>query len=313
MTAIVLQGDARSLPLADGSADLIVTSPPYFGQRSYSDSGEPVAGQIGNEGAPGEYIAALLTCTREWARVLKPGGSMFVNLSDKYTGSGGDGNSGLLSPKYKGNRTAAPPSRGKRYGYPPKTLLGLPWRYAISCVDELGLILRADVIWEKTNARPENALDRVSLTHEYVFHLVRQPSYFASMDEVRDAGAGRSRNPLGKIPGSVWRIATRPLEMPPDASENHFAAFPVDLPRSVILGWSPPGGVVVDPFGGTGTTSLVADVLGRIGISVDLSADYCHLARRRIADPIERARALDVPKPPLVPRGQASLFDGEAA
>ena len=67
--------------------------------------------------------------------------------------------------------------------------------------------------------------------------------------------------------------------------------------------------VVVDPFGGTGTTALVASMLGRTGVSVDLSADYCRLARWRTTDPAERAKALQVPKPPPVPDGQGSLFD----
>src|SRR5215468_9123952 len=94
MTAIVLQGDARNLPLPDASVDLVVTSPPYFGLRSYTDGGEHYAGQIGSEATPGEWVAALLECTREWVRVLKAEGSLFVNLGDKYS-TGNSGQSGL--------------------------------------------------------------------------------------------------------------------------------------------------------------------------------------------------------------------------
>ena len=84
MSVVLVRGDARELPLPDESVDLVVTSPPYFGQRDYRDNGQSMAGQIGSEETPREYIAALLDCTREWMRVLKPTGSLFVNLGDKY-------------------------------------------------------------------------------------------------------------------------------------------------------------------------------------------------------------------------------------
>src|SRR6516164_3435564 len=89
MTAYILRGDARRLPLPDGCVDLIVTSPPYYGLRAYTDAGEVYGGQIGSEATPAEYVTALVECTREWVRVLKPSGSLFVNLGDKYAGSDG--------------------------------------------------------------------------------------------------------------------------------------------------------------------------------------------------------------------------------
>jgi DNA modification methylase len=454
VTAVILRGDAASLPLPDASVDLIVTSPPYFGLRSYTDGGAHYAGQIGSEATPREFTEALLDCTREWVRVLKPSGSIFVNLGDKYSGSGEDGNSGLLTPKFKGNTDAAPPSRGKRWGAAPKSLLGLPWRYALGCVDQtlphvreqfldellsdvldgitaheraremlaefdaspksrgLGLILRAEIVWAKPNGLPESVTDRVRRAHEQVFHFTKQPRYFAAVDEVREAHGpqkpytrptpnkgdvraggdenraahlthdgwiARQYNPLGKLPGSVWEIPSQPLTVPAHLGVDHFAAFPMELPRRVILGWSPAGiclrcgegrrpvrssvkvtsrpgyrigrsgdpvmdhrgnqdiegragdydiriagyacacpdasaptrpAVVLDPFGGTGTTALVAAVHGRTGISVDRSADYCRLAVWRTSDPAERAKAMCVPKPPPVIDGQVSLFDG---
>src|SRR5215831_9694186 len=87
VSAAILRGDARRLPLPDASVDLIVTSPPYFGLRSYTDGGQHYAGQIGSEATPGEWVAALVECTAEWVRVLKPEGSLFVNLGDKYSGN----------------------------------------------------------------------------------------------------------------------------------------------------------------------------------------------------------------------------------
>ncbi len=335
MTVTLIRGDARNLALADASVDLIVTSPPYFALRSYTDGGEHYAGQIGSEATPAEFVAALIECTREWMRVLKPTGSLWLNLGDKYsTGSSGQSGMAKLGEQYRGGgHSEAKAKRGSARvpGMQPKSLIGLPWRYALACIDELGLILRAEVIWNKPNGLPESVTDRVRRSHEQWFHFVKQPRYFSAVDEIREeftatarkSGAnalagqqtirlrGQSdpdeRNPLGKLPGSVWEIASQPLTVPKDLGVDHFAAFPMEWPRRIILGWSPPEGIVLDPFGGTGTTALVASALGRHGISVDMSADYCRLAQWRTADPrqIERAKrgAKMKPKPePPQPR-----------
>jgi DNA modification methylase len=317
----IIHGNALDLPIEDCSVDLIVTSPPYFGLRSYQDGGKHYDGQIGDEPTPGEFVDALIAATREMVRVLKPSGSIWVNLGDKY-------------------------------GIPPKSLIGVPWRYAIRCIDDLGLILRAEVIWSKPNGLPESVTDRVRRSHETWFHFATQPRYFSNMDEVRephirpktaeqmarDCSTPRSSavhsgnlgvargslrsdnpdtftgsNPLGKLPSSVWMIPTQPLQVPEYFGIDHFAAFPMEWPRRIIKGWCPPDGRVLDPFGGTGTTALVAHALGRHGISVDLSSDYCRLARWRTSDPAELARALEVEKPPKQVDGQAELFGGDAA
>lgn len=382
----ILHGDAADLHLPDASVDLIVTSPPYFGLRSYKDGGEHYDGQVGDEATPAEFVAALLRCTREWMRVLKPEGSIWVNLGDKYAGS---------------------------VAVRSKSLLGIPWRYALACIDDLGLILRAEVIWSKPNGLPESVTDRVRRSHEQWFHFTLQPRYFSAVDHIREAHAevslkramphranvGRAHegtheiamtkacNPLGKLPGSVWEIATQPLRVPDDLGIDHFAAFPMEWPRRIIQGWSPSGvcvacsegrrplversrqanlvsgrtdlhrgpgsqannptapkagvwvngapptdvtitgevcacleptaattpAVVLDPFGGTGTTALVAYMLGRHGISNDLSRDYCRLAKWRTTDPAERARAIHQPKPEPLPEGQLALIEGATA
>ena len=305
--------------------------------------------------------------------------------------------------------TAKRQRRPAATGAPTKSLLGLPWRYALGCIDQLGLILRAEIVWAKPNGLPESVTDRVRRSHEQVFHFTRLPRYFAAVDEIREAHTGpafkgragvnaadwepdtqawrsggkgfvmkdREYNPLGKLPGSVWTIPSAPLTVPPHLGVDHFAAFPPALVRPIVLGWSPagictrcgegrrpvvdkryedvPGGsaqalgncrkweqggvrgalpgraasvatitgyacacphpdaptrpaTVLDPFGGTGTTALVASVYGRHAITVDMSADYCRLAQWRTRDPAERARAMDVPKPPPVPEGQDVLF-----
>lgn len=415
MSAVVIRGDAAHLPLPDRSVDLICTSPPYFGLRSYTDGGTHYEGQIGAEYTPQEYVAALLDCTREWMRVLKPGGSIFVNLGDKYsTYTGANWGNGRSLDGFRGQRkvpNGGPVSAPSVYGIPYKSLMMLPQRYAIGCIDNLGLTLRAEIIWDKPNGMPESATDRVRRSHEQVFHFVKEPRrYFSGVDEIREPHAewtskayeyerrGYARrvnadradeggfkkapeiNALGKLPGSVWEITPVPLKVPDWLDVDHFAAYPPELCRRIILGWSPSGictecgdgrrpvassvrtldgqsrddlpawadpgaprrtpnggighrryatdrrltgyactcpspvaptrpAVVADPFGGTGTTALVADALGRAGITVDRSADYCRLARWRTTDPGERARALGVPKPPPVPENQGSLFD----
>jgi len=341
MTVEIIQADARRLPLADDSVDLIVTSPPYFGLRSYTDAGEHYDGQIGAEATPAAYVDELIECTREWLRVLKPAGSLWVNLGDSYySGKGSPGRTTVDA------KSIARTDRRERrspldYGlpYPRKTLLGIPWRYALRCLDDLGLTLRAEVIWSKPNALPESVTDRVRRSHEQWFHLVQQPKYYSAVDEIREEHQAPTRapgrncfggrnsnlprtatgewdavNPLGKIPGSVWEIATQPLKTPSALGVDHHAAFPLEWPRRIIAAWAPAGGVVLDPFGGTGTTALAADVSGRTGISVDMSADYCRVAAWRTADPAERARAMGVPKPNPELEGQLSLLDNlEAA
>ena len=398
MSVDIIRGDALDLPLADGSVDLVVTSPPYFGLRSYQDGGEHYDGQIGDEATAAEFIDALIAATAEMVRVLKPEGSIWVNLGDKYNANGPVKMSNQKAGEFNGARRQPVAEH-----IPMKSLIGVPWRYAIRCIDDLGLILRAEVIWSKPNGLPESVTDRVRRSHETWFHFTLQPRYFSGVDEIREAhvtvapgtpstgGRGYEphmtgfmngvAHPLGKLPGSVWTIPTQPLIVPEHLGIDHFAAFPMEWPRRIIRGWSPSGicvacgqgrrpvtdvdepnrrdfaagqhrrrgtlisggvgtenlgipagernrritgyacacdeptadttpAIVLDPFGGTGTTALVASVLGRHGISVDMSADYCRLAGWRTSDPGERARAAEMPKPKpvIVPDGQEVLW-----
>ena len=402
-SARIVRGNALALPLDDSTVDLIVTSPPYFGLRSYQDGGEHYAGQIGSEATPAEFVDALIAATAEMVRVVKPSGSIWVNLGDKYAGgrSGPQGVTGQRSDRAQAvtyGTNAQTFTTDVRH----KSLIGIPWRYAIRCIDDLGLILRANVIWSKPNGLPESVTDRVRRSHEDWFHFTLNPRYYSAVDEIREAhqhphiahtGPRSSRgevdgnaqhlrmglSPLGKLPGSVWTIPTQPLTVPAHLGVDHFAAFPMEWPRRIIQGWSPRGicvecgegrrpvtltdlgtkeretpaytlhgvkgsgrhgqgsstlgsrgssatitgeacacpeptaptrpGTVLDPFGGTGTTALVAKVLGRHGISVDMSADYCRLATWRTTDPDQIARAMRVDKPARQVDGQADLFD----
>jgi len=321
---------------------------PYFGLRSYQDGGKHYDGQIGAEATPAEFVDALIAATREMVRVVKPSGSIWVNLGDKYAAGSTPGPQSASTTMTGGAHKGVSNITKRTLGtdcVKQKSLLGIPWRYAIRCIDELGLILRAEVIWSKPNGMPESVTDRVRRSHEQWFHFTRQPRYYSAVDEIRephvatqtgrdttawrpgpnypnrgthvgvrheDGGrvADFALSPLGKLPGSVWQVATEPLRVPESLGVDHFAAFPTEWPRRIIQGWSPIGATVLDPFGGTGTTALCADVLGRHGISVDMSADYCRLAQWRTADPKQRAHAARVAQPPAVPDGQLDLFCG---
>ncbi len=263
MTGLV-QADAVELPVADDTVDLVITSPPYFALRSYQDDGEHYDGQIGSEATPAEFLDALWAVTAECVRVLKPSGSLWVNLGDKYSSS----NSG--QSRLDARTDAAKVRSGSVAGFRPKSLLGLPWRYAIGCIDDLGLILRAEVVWSKPNGLPESIKDRVRRSHEQWFHFTLEPRYFSAIDEIREpyspetladyesrarAGTGwslaperqihnsidnnRAANSLGKLPGSVWSIPSEPLQVPDELGVDHFAAFPQEWPRRLILGWCP--------------------------------------------------------------------------
>jgi len=290
----LVQGSARSLPIGDGAADLIITSPPYWKKREYEDDGGAIPDQIGQESTPEEYLSSLLDCTAEMSRVLKPTGSLWVNLGDSYAGDGVE-------------------------GVPAKSLLGLPWRYAIGCIDRLGLTLRSEVVWLKPTGLPSSVTDRVRRNHEQWFHFAKDSPYYADLDGIRepyattpDEWAGKNRttvteavvqnssahgtlralvdgeptparqNPKGKIPGSVWTIPSEQIRPPEHLRVQHFAAFPSEWPRRLISAWCPPDGLVVDPFAGTGTTLMVARALDRRAIGVELSADYLRLAEWRI-------------------------------
>ncbi len=402
VSVTILRANALALPLADESVDLVVTSPPYFGLRSYQDGGEHYEGQIGDEPTPAEFVDALIAVTAECMRVLKPSGSLWVNLGDKYAGSAGSSGysdkstlAGFTNPNTKGRQMSDHGARKIETDVRAKSLIGIPWRYALRCIDDLGLILRAEVIWSKPNGLPESVTDRVRRSHETWFHFTLSPRYYSAVDAIREEHVTRDAvtrvrtsdydgpmsgamngagNPLGKLPGSVWTIPTQPLRVPDHLGIDHFAAFPMEWPRRLILGWSPrevctacgegrrpvvaksydtqgrttngpqsterrfesigfgvravasttitgyacacpdvsapaTPGVVLDPFGGTGTTALVADVLGRDAITVDLSADYCRLAQWRTSDPKQRAKAARVEAAPEVPDGQADLFE----
>jgi DNA modification methylase len=180
MTVRILTGDARDVlkTLADGSVQCVVTSPPYYGLRNYQ-----VAGQIGLEATPDEYVAQMVSLFREVRRVLRDDGCVFLNLGDSYA-SGGNG-AGPPGSKQITNPGANLPPKKAPFGYKPKDLLMIPAQVALALRAD-GWFLRSDIIWAKPNPMPESCTDRPTSAHEHVFLLTKRARYFYDSDAIRE-------------------------------------------------------------------------------------------------------------------------------
>jgi DNA modification methylase len=181
----ILLGDCRAvLPTLDaGSVRCVVTSPPYFGLRNYG-----VAGQLGLEKTPEEYVAVMVTVFREVRRVLADDGTLWLNLGDSYARTPGKGVKFSSGPKtYLVNRQADEENRGPDVppGLKPKDLLGIPWRVAFALQAD-GWFLRSDIIWAKSNPMPESVTDRPTKSHEYVFLLSKRERYYYDKEAIAE-------------------------------------------------------------------------------------------------------------------------------
>jgi len=301
----LIGADARRIPLSDGSVQCVVTSPPYFGLRKYDGGqdgiwgGDPdckhqwgeekkikqapqrdhakrgFAQTRGNEaarkgmafdasqgclcsmcgawkGAYGFeptvelYVAHTIEIMREIRRVLRNDGLLFWNVGDTYRG---------------------------------KNLAAVPQRVAITAIDD-GWILRDNIIWAKPNPMPESVKDRMTRSHESVLMLAKSEHYYWNTEACRepatskDAGADGKRNMR-----NVWTIPLQPFR------GAHFAPFPEELARRCISLASREGDLILDPFGGSGTTGKVAMELGRRSVLLDVNytgeGGYERVARER--------------------------------
>ena len=260
-------GDAERIlqNLPSESAQVCVTSPPYWGLRDYGLERDV---QIGAEEQLDDYVTRLVAVFQQVRRVLKDDGSLWLNLGDSYT----SGNRGWRAPDKKN------PARTMDYrpptpdGLKPKDLIGVPWRVAFALQAD-GWYLRSDIIWHKPNCQPESVRDRPTQSHEYLFLLTKSERYYYDADSVleqsKDGRALRNRR-------TVWSIPTEPFP------EAHFATFPPSLVAPCILAGSRRGDTVLDPFFGAGTAGLVAAQHGRSCIGIDVSADYVNLAFGRM-------------------------------
>lgn len=300
-------GDAlqilKSFP--DNAIDCSVTSPPYFGLRDYG-----VYGQIGLEHSPEEYINRLLDIFSEVYRVLKPEGTLWLNIGDSYAGR----YLNFSTDKIK-----------------PKDLIGIPWMLAFA-LRERGWYLRQDIIWAKPNPMPESVKDRCTKSHEYIFLLSKRSNYYFDGDAINepiaDSTAIRMKQNIAqqhgsdRVPGKtngtmkavinsryggkkytehpdifnrtksgkiyvakpmrnrrdVWNISTKPYK------GAHFSTFPIELITPCIKAGCPKGGIVLDPFMGSGTTGCACKELRRNYIGIDINEQYCGMAEDRIAN-----------------------------
>jgi DNA modification methylase len=337
---VLIRGDARYVPLRDACIDCVVTSPPYFGLRDYGYNE-----QIGLERTPELYVQTLVAVFDDIRRVLKPQGTLWLNIGDSYAASGRGGGGGSFQNNAMGREISE--KNGFRMpapGYKMKDIIGVPWKLAFALRDA-GWYLRSDIIWSKPNPMPESVTDRPTKAHEYLFLLAKSERYYYDADAIAEpvsaamltemeqgydglglkdyeaagvqnpssvkariianarrkadaANNGRNQqatNPESERRGqvgtfnnnprlrpnltrnrrSVWTVNTMPY------SGAHFATMPEKLVEPCILAGCPIGGLVLDPFVGSGTVVAVAQRLGRRGVGVDLS--YQDLARERTA------------------------------
>jgi site-specific DNA-methyltransferase (adenine-specific) len=262
---LVFHTDARQaaawLAGAGLKVDCIVTSPPFYGQRDYG-----VAGQLGLEADPQQYIDQLVRTFNAYLPVLKKTASLWVNLGDTYWSGRGAHKSS--EGKQAARRFGLRPQDRRRPGpwTRPKQLLLIPHRFAIAMQD-CGWIVRNDNVWVKPNPIPDQVRDRCSMSHEYVFHFVRERFYYFLREDV----GRRGRHGTVLPPADTW-------EVPPSRGGNgHKASFSEELVAIPILATCPPCGVALDPFVGSGTTCAFALKHGRRAVGVDLKKAYCAL------------------------------------
>ena len=302
MSVRILTGDCRDVlkTLPDESVHCCVTSPPYFGLRDYG-----VNGQIGLEYTPTAFVSEMVDVFREVRRVLRSDGTLWLNLGDSYAAGGMGAGSGKQLTN-RGTSAGGHMNKPRRApdGLKPKDLVGVPWRVAFALQAD-GWYLRSDIIWHKPNPMPESVTDRPTSAHEHVFLFAKSERYFFDADAVKepDVAGHKSGNGYARVdtknvgvrlsyggrgqeeqwqPGggrnirNVWTVATQPF------SEAHFATFPPALIEPCVKAGCPVGGTILDPFGGAGTSGLVADRLGRNTILIEINPEYTAMARRRI-------------------------------
>jgi len=310
---IIEFGDCRETMrrwASDGiKAQTCVTSPPYYGLRDYGQDG-----QIGLEETPEEYIAAMVEVFRCVRDVLADDGTVWLNIGDSYN-SPGPSNHGKSKLVHRGTgaQTWKQPATKKIDGLKTKDLIGIPWMLAFALRAD-GWYLRQDIIWHKPNPMPESVQDRCTKAHEYIFLLSKSQKYYFDSEAIREKGemtaedsAGSTQRDTRETHGvgggnsginkakqklaeelatlgystrnkrSVWTVPTKPFK------GAHFATFPQELIEPCILAGVPVGGIVLDPFMGSGTTAQVAQNLGRQYIGCELNTDYKPLQDKRVA------------------------------
>lgn len=267
---LIFCGDVREVLgwLRDAGVyvDCVVTSPPFYGQRDYG-----VAGQIGLEQTPYEFITKLVDVFNDVREVMHTTGSLWVNLGDTYWNGRGEHRG--KDAKQDARRFGLRPQdrRGDGKLCKNKQLLLLPHRLAIALQDE-DWIVRNDNVWIKPNPIPDQVADRSCMSHEYVFHFVMQRFYYYN----RVAVGRKTTRGTYMPPADTWEV---PLSK---GGTAHKASFSQELIRIPILATTPPRGIVLDPFGGSGTSLLFAKAHGFRSIGIDIKKEYCEVMRQSV-------------------------------
>lgn len=258
----IYNGDCRDVLrlIPERSVNCVVTSPPYFWQRDYGE-----ANQIGHEATIDGYVEAIVECFDGVARVLRDDGVVFLNLGDTYySAKGKPHGTDKKSNGREWSRSKLRAVDGPGLGLPRKSLIGIPWRVALA-MQKAGWTLRSDVVWKRPGALPEpTAHDRPRLTHEHVFIFSKGPKYWFDRSGV-----------VGEE--DIWQITPRS-----DTPGAHFAPFPSALVEKCLRCGCPPGGTVLDPFVGSGTSASVALKTNRNAIGIELKTQYCEFAVDRL-------------------------------
>lgn len=256
--------------IPDDVFDVVVTSPPYWGQRG--------DGGLGSEKDPREYVQHLVSILHEVLRCLKPTGTLWLNIGDSYNtpinwrpidwsystlGKDRNGHAAdnLIYRKDRGRRR---PFIDKNVGFLKYgNLLALPYRIVLGLSD-LGWLFRGEVVWMKSRPVPEGRCRRPHRRHEPIYVLAK-----------REDHAFRTTPPVG----SVWKLVQQPN------LTEHASAFPVDLPVQCILSAGVEGrGLVFDPFMGSGTTAVAAKMLGHDWLGFELNETHCRVANQRVVN-----------------------------
>jgi DNA modification methylase len=293
--------------MSDNTIDCVITSPPYWQLRNYG-----YEEQWGLEPTFQQYLENLWKLMDEIYRVLKDEGTCWINLGDTYArGTRAKYPYSSVSKRSKHEHLIEPNTKPDYNGLD-KCLLLLPHRFAIGCI-ERGWILRNDIIWAKRNAMPESVIDRFTKKHEYIFFMVKSEKYYFNLDAIRDRhtsidkrgdnrikynGKGNpnkfsgdvdflGQNPKGKNPGSVsdfWDITTKP------SSNKHYASYNDELIMKPILAGCPEGGIIYDPFMGTGTTAIASLRSNRNFIGSEMSSEYVKICENNIKPYLQQGK-----------------------
>jgi len=251
--------------LPDDSIHCVVTSPPYFWLRDYG-----VVGQIGLEETVDGYVQSICAVMDQLMRVLRPDGLLFLNLGDTYySGKGKSHGTDRKSNKRRFGLRAVDKSGGLGIGVQRKSIIGIPWRVAIEMTTR-GWVLRSPIIWHRERCLPESVADRASRSYENLFMFAKSRRYYFNKQPLIEQ----------KVEEDMWTIAARPKA----TNGLDTAPYPDELVERCLQIGCMPGGVVLDPFLGSGTTARVALAMGHHAIGIDLSREFCLYSANKLSN-----------------------------